>query len=134
MFVPDSYFSSFFRKKKRNEKKAVEYINRQELMKERERAITVYENANIFSVRAIREGMKPLLNKIVDLPSVDVVEVVRCKNCNYSQPTSAVEGCYCCMLTSGLPQFVKPDEFCSRGSTKDTHILNSVKGVRVCQQ
>ena len=58
-----------------------EYIDRKQLMKERERAIQVYEDANIFSVEAIRSGLKPLLDKIVDLPTADVVEVVRCENC-----------------------------------------------------
>ena len=58
-----------------------EYVDRKQLMKERERAIQVYENANIFSVEAIRSGLKPLLDKIVDLHTADVVEVVRCKDC-----------------------------------------------------
>lgn len=49
---------------------------------------------------------------------VDITEVVRCKNCKYSKPTSVVEGCYCCKLVGGLPQFVKPNEFCSRGSAE----------------
>lgn len=51
---------------------------------------------------------------------VDIAKVVRCENCRYSNPTSVVEGCYCCKLVSGLPQFVKPNEFCSRGSVEDT--------------
>lgn len=42
-------------------------------MKEREGAIWVYENANIINAKAIRDALKPLLDKIVDLPDVNVV-------------------------------------------------------------
>ena len=56
-----------------------EYIERGKLFNTREIAISVYENANIFNVDAIRDGLKPLLDKIVDVPSADVKEVVHGK-------------------------------------------------------
>lgn len=56
-----------------------EYIERGKLFNTREMAISVYENANIFTVDAIRGGLKPLLDKIVDVPSADVKEVVHGK-------------------------------------------------------
>lgn len=52
----------------------MDYIDREKLMKERDLAIRVYDNANILTAKAIREGLKPLLNKIVDLPKIEVEE------------------------------------------------------------
>ena len=43
------------------------------LAEAREAAIQVYENANIFTVKAIRDGIKPLL----DITDTEVVEVKR---------------------------------------------------------
>lgn len=40
-----------------------EYINRQELMDARQKAIWVYENANILNAQAIRDNLKPLLDE-----------------------------------------------------------------------
>lgn len=51
------------------------YIDADELKQERDMAIKAYENANIFTATAIREHIKPLLDKIVDMPTADVVEV-----------------------------------------------------------
>lgn len=45
------------------------------LAEAREEAIQVYENANIFTVKAIRDGIKPLL----DITDTEVVEVKRGK-------------------------------------------------------
>ena len=52
-----------------------EYINREELMDARQKAIWVYENANILNARAIRDNLKPILDKIVDITAADVAEV-----------------------------------------------------------
>ena len=49
-----------------------EYINREDLMDARQKAIWVYENANILNATAIRDNLKYLLDQIVDLPTVDV--------------------------------------------------------------
>ena len=48
-------------------------------MDARQKAIWVYENANILNARAIRDNLKPLLDQIVDLPAVDVVGPVKGK-------------------------------------------------------
>lgn len=48
---------------------------RMKLAEAREAAIQVYENANIFTVKAIRDGIKPLL----DITDTEVVEVKRGK-------------------------------------------------------
>ena len=56
-----------------------EYINRDDLMDARQKAIWVYENANILNAGTIRDNIKPLLDKIVDLPNEDVVDPVKGK-------------------------------------------------------
>lgn len=56
-----------------------EYINREDLMDVRQKAIWVYENANILNAKAIRDNLEPLLDKIVDLPAADVVDTVKGK-------------------------------------------------------
>lgn len=48
-----------------------DYIKRGELMDARQEAIWVYENANIINAPTIREKLKPLLDKIVDVPAVE---------------------------------------------------------------
>ena len=48
------------------------YIDADELKEERDMAIKAYENANILNATAIREYIKPLLDKIVDLPTDDM--------------------------------------------------------------
>lgn len=53
-----------------------EYIKRDALMTARREAIRVYENANIYNAWAIRAGLKPLLDAIVDVPAADVAPVV----------------------------------------------------------
>lgn len=63
-----------------------EYIDREELMDVREKAIWVYENANVLNVQTIRDNLKPLLDKVVDIPAADVVKVVRCENCTWYTP------------------------------------------------
>ena len=63
-----------------------ECIEREALIEERRRAIWVYENANILNAQAIREGLKPLLDKIVDVPAVDPVHVASgtyCHECHW---------------------------------------------------
>ena len=47
------------------------------------------------------------------LPSVDAVEVVRCKDCTYYE--SLENGYGICKDISGLGRWWKPDDFCSYG-------------------
>ena len=94
-----------------------EYVDRKQLMKERERAIQVYENTNIFSVEAIRSGLKPLLDKIVDLHTADVVEVVRCVKCAFYD----IEKYNCREFDCNMPC----DGYCSKGTPKEKAIPNN---------
>lgn len=55
-----------------------------------------------------------IVNDIIYAPSVDAVEVVRCKDCRwlYDGPDD-----YCCCNHRGLVS-IKPDDFCSHGERR----------------
>lgn len=57
-------------------------------------------------------GMVRLLEKA---PTVDAVEVVRCRDCKHYKPDEYECGCD---FAGGLP-YVKADDFCSYGEGKD---------------
>lgn len=58
-------------------------------------------------------GFYPAIVKGVleSAPTVDAVEVVRCKDCKYHQDTSVPEYKHCCLIG----QTVKYNAFCSYG-------------------
>ena len=49
---------------------------------------------------------------IVDAPTVDAVEVVRCKDCKYCSHSGL------CNLYLNVSHEMKPDDFCSRGERR----------------
>lgn len=56
-----------------------------------------------------------VVNMILDrLPSPDVVEVVRCKDCEHYQPVTPT--CGNCFRTTVIQ---RPEDFCSRGERKE---------------
>lgn len=57
-------------------------------------------------------GMVRLLEKA---PTVDAVEVVRCRDCKHYKPDEYECGCD---FAGGLP-YVKADDFCSYGERRD---------------
>lgn len=48
-----------------------------------------------------------------EAPTIDAVEVIRCKNCKYHKDMSVPEYKHCCMIG----QTVKYDAFCSYGKS-----------------
>ena len=58
--------------------------------------------------------------EIVDTPTVDAVEVVRCKNCQYWNPRYETMGM--CMKHNSIVTFTKPDFFCAWGKDKNDGI------------
>ena len=102
------------------------YIDAEELKQERDMAKKAYENANIFTATAIREHIKPLLDKIVDLPAADVVEVVRCKDCKrcYEKRTKLNNQLMrFCMRMDGNEYQVNANDFCSYGTPKERGLV-----------
>ena len=59
-------------------------------------------------------------NEIDALPTVDAVEVVRCKNCQYWNPRYETMGM--CMKHNSIVTFTKPDFFCAWGKDKNDGI------------
>lgn len=65
-----------------------------------------------------------LMTKIARQPAVDAVEVVRCRDCKYGEPTHNAHGeavikceeiCWLCRL----PRLMEPDWFCADGERRD---------------
>ena len=85
-----------------------EFIDRQELI----------DNLNKFAP----EHYNALVNQLImKQPIADVVEVVRCKDCNYYKKGFAGEHsnyCDCHTVTSFDKFFCKPNDFCSCGERK----------------
>lgn len=62
------------------------------------------------------EGVRSVLEKIDAAPTVDAVEVVRCKDCEYSYNISGWRRCshgICC------GRAVPPDFYCAEGKRKE---------------
>lgn len=84
-----------------------EYIERAALKRE----LAPYEE-NDFS-----QQMDVILAIVDAQPTADVVEVVRCKNCQFF---SGRQECYCHEADeNGTPIFVREDDFCSYGARMD---------------
>ena len=85
----------------------------------------------------IPNGLQDRLhNQIGAVPTADVVEVVRCKDCKYLKPYTSQYGTgqFCeCPCSFGGQGIKKPDDYCSYGERRDEKeykdsILNARKG------
>ena len=63
-----------------------------------------------------RRGVETCIAVLEDMPTVDAVEVVRCRDCNHCDPEN-----YHCDHYMGTvaPLRRKPEDFCSYGERKD---------------
>ena len=52
---------------------------------------------------------------VEEMPTVDAVEVVRCRECKYHEDTSVTECEHCCLLS----KTVRYNDFCSYGERKE---------------
>ena len=81
-------------------------------------------------------GVETVLEYAENLPTVDAVEVVRCKDCIYYEtkrlcmPGGGLDKTYECGYcyywkyeTGESPNSVEPDDFCSYGERKDNEAL-----------
>lgn len=60
-------------------------------------------------------GWKGMVRLLEKAPTVDAVEVVRCRDCKHYKPDEYECGCD---FAGGLP-YVKADDFCSYGERRD---------------
>lgn len=66
-------------------------------------------------------SLDELINRIHNAPTIDAVEVVRCKDCNfYKQATELSTGMprMRCENSKAIWTFTNPDDFCSYGKRK----------------
>ena len=108
---------------------ADDFIKRDELIKEIS-SITITMNIGRMDCKtllesAIKSYCKAVLNKVKELPAIDVEEVVRCKDCKYFYPFEYIEQQGMCEHRSGLngtDYCVSEDDFCSYGERKDENV------------
>lgn len=55
------------------------------------------------------------MDDIDEMPTVDAVDVVRCKDCMYLEPSLNSDWSWCCYFDSG----VRGDDFCSHGERRE---------------
>ena len=75
-------------------------------------------DANALIKEACAEGAYGYVDakQIADAPTVDAVEVVRCRDCNHCDP----ENHHCDhAMSTAAPLRRKPDDFCSYGERKE---------------
>ena len=88
------------------------------------------------AVKRLTMPISEVLRRMNNQPSVDVVEVVRCKDCKYLKPYTSQYGTgqFCeCPCSFGGQGIKKPDDYCSYGERRDDReynnsILNARKG------
>lgn len=69
------------------------------------------------SYQFIHDFFLAMFRRIRNAPTVDAVEVVRCKDCQFSK-YFIESGCRKCRSQKGLYRTVKLDDFCSWGERK----------------
>jgi len=63
--------------------------------------------------------MNATINYIKALPSADVVQVVRCKDCEWAVKSTELPGWYMCKCEEAFDYYAKPDDFCSYGKKRE---------------
>ena len=66
----------------------------------------------------VRRPIEELLDRC---PGVEIVEVVRCKDCKHYRPYEGEEHKGDCIELVGLESCVYQDDFCSYGERRDDH-------------
>jgi hypothetical protein len=87
-----------------------EYIERDALLEKVKELSNTYSYCGLASVHIIKA--------IEDALRVDVVEVVRCKDCKYRYFNKDCES-YGCKNITGMTDFVNDNDYCSYGEKKE---------------
>ena len=97
-----------------------EYIERETLFEEIRKEFRPYWQIPCDYEDKVTQKMVAKMRGLIDkLPSADVVEVVRCKNCKHFCPYEGEEHKGDCAELVGLESCVYEDDFCSYGERKD---------------
>lgn len=62
---------------------------------------------------------KVAISALKKLPSADVVQVVRCKDCEWAMKSTELPGWYMCKCEEAFDYYAKPDDFCSHGERRE---------------
>jgi hypothetical protein len=65
------------------------------------------------------DELRKAIKRIHDLPSADVVQVVRCKDCAWCEYDTALDQYWCTRGRLIIGWHVMPDDFCSYGERKE---------------
>ena len=87
-----------------------EYIEREALLKYKR-----YISLDRYEIECVVD-----VDKIIEAPAVDIVKVVYCKDCLYSQKVDDREPMYECnhICRMGCTQWLGSDDYCSYGERK----------------
>lgn len=66
----------------------------------------------------LQQRLETCIDVVEDAPTVDAVEVVRCKDCKHYRPYAGVADGYCHMA-EWYKRYQYENDFCSRGERKD---------------
>ena len=76
-------------------------------------------NRSVFDKPEYADGWNSAVAIVEDAPTVDAVEVVRCKDCKYYKKFKGFRGAWCHRwLRKDFEFMPKPNDFCSFGKRK----------------
>ena len=94
-----------------------EYIEREDLIRRLELSIKSWSRDCNSNAPVMVRTYEDVLHKVKNLPSADVVKVVRCWKCRHCDPVNK----HCDHYTgTGLPFPRKENDFCSYGELKES--------------
>lgn len=87
---------------------------------EREKALQLLNKNSITKKITLADGVS-IYDTIKNMPTADVVEVVRCCDCEHKQENPDINNtCYLtCNLKYGIGGTIDPTDFCSYGKRKE---------------
>lgn len=91
-----------------------DYIDREALAVKVRRHLM--PNVDVDGTVSVEDAERWFLKLIGDAPAVDVVEVVRCKDCRYARPDILLANMYGCVHSYGVHSF---DHYCGYGKKED---------------
>ena len=86
------------------------YIDKESTIKELEKVPAYFDSGDI------RYGIDIATQQVIEQPTADVVEVVRCKDCKYREEIPN-KNIWCAHHFVFMA--MKPDDYCSKGERKD---------------
>ena len=94
-----------------------EYITKESLMKKIKDVKQSVYSSNSDYMTGYLSAISGIENVVADLPTVDVVPVVRCKNCKHYRDSTQAKGIKKCAYssTNETDFLVMPDDFCNYG-------------------